>query len=235
MEVIRVLFEMMDKQISVIAFGIFFIVLCVVYFVGRKKDVTDAGQSQFNSLITFYLISIVLIAISITGYYELSKNYSENDIISSGLILPLWLVITGLLIRGIYNFTRFIVKNKFTDLTNEDKKSILLASSLLFSLAMLSIDLKLFYVVLAIIIGKFLWMDTSYDIFDKIIDEFRDVSSLCWKTLAMNAMIFILGFYSKDFLGGPITLGIFVGLLSAIILVVIWVIIILLLGRNNKR
>lgn len=134
------------------------------------------------SVSIFWLISSLLLMILFTYKEKLFDILLENCghknyIVDSGLIFSILLVAVGLLIRLIYYIIFKVVdkycKRKYIDYLDKKEQTWVLVLSCIL-LAFIGFKDKNYYFayfVIALIIGKFFWLDNTVDDLKNIVDE----------------------------------------------------------------
>lgn len=138
-----------------------------------QKDLSDEEKADVrkrHSLIlaqwTFCVYLFIMCIASFGLLHWITNKFSYFAIIQSGLIVPIWLFLSGIIIRKFYYFLGqklwFLV---WIDESFDEKQMevywimIPIISSLVYSLY----NFNLALMVIAIVIGKFLWLDTICD------------------------------------------------------------------------
>lgn len=140
------------------------------------------GTTAFSVILYFLISSICLIflleridiyVVKCTGFF-----YKE-EIINSGLSFTIGLVLTGYLIRALYGCIYCLVNKlgekhnkKYMAEMNENEKTLIIIVSCI-SLITVTItkekDYELVFFIIALILGKFFWIDSSFkDVFSNI-------------------------------------------------------------------
>ena len=119
-----------------------------------NKVVTDLLRS--HEVAIFTTITMIFQAVGFMGLYGLSKIQGKlSEVISTGIHIPFALIFTGLLIKG--------VSSLFVKDFEIDQKNVILICSLALCCSLAILDWKLFLLTLAIILGKYIWIDAVYD------------------------------------------------------------------------
>lgn len=128
----------------------------------RNKDINYVKIVTFES--TGYDFSMRLFTICIISFgllYFITNNYS-NNIIGSGVLVPIWLLLTGILARLMYRFVKLSYYGKYNkELTENEMKIYWIIIPILVNIVYLSYNFSLSLMITGIIIGKFLWLDTT--------------------------------------------------------------------------
>lgn len=146
-------------------------------------------KKKFKSLLfSSTVTSIVTIILLFIGYYLLVNKLSNNVLISTGILLALWLLLSGYVLRRILMFlTRSFYKE--CELTHEDMLLIILVVTVLCGLVSIQYSLEFSLMIFAIFLGRFVWLDTKIDnVFEQLRGIYNqaspDVSSLTIEYLA---------------------------------------------------
>lgn len=135
-----------------------------MYSISRRNK-----NSNYTKIITFestgYDFSMRIFTICIISFgilYFITNKYSDYSYIQSGLLVPFWLLITGILIRVIYHFVKLSFYGKNNKVLSEDEMKIYwIIIPIMVNIVYLSYNFNLSLMITAIIIGKFLWLDTT--------------------------------------------------------------------------
>lgn len=151
---------------------------------GIKKCAGTVGSCIHDALIFSY-ISMLILPIAFIILYIL-QNIIPHDLkcismlLSSGIHVPFILLLAGYIIRKC--FLRFVKEND--DFTIPMMKKAIMYMALTCDLALIMIDFTLGLFVLAIILGKFIWIDFVYDeanihtLFSRMINECKKKENL---------------------------------------------------------
>lgn len=102
----------------------------------------------------------IICLISFRYLYFTTDKYNNSVIIQSGILIPFWLFITGSIVRLLYYLlgsTRHWKHYKM--LTEEQKQVFWIAVPIIVSIIFLNYDTNLSLMIIAILIGKFMWLD----------------------------------------------------------------------------
>lgn len=161
-------------------FFIFYFVLgTVIYFVHMSVTVCNLANKYISKMelqeaqrerlaleyldrILFQTIIMILFPITYGAYSYISVNYSNYILISSGLFTLLWLIITGTIIKAVY----YLFTNKISafrklnfNTYKVDKEVLWTMCPILYGVILSMYDDKALYIILAVVLGKFIWMD----------------------------------------------------------------------------
>lgn len=153
------------------------------------------------SVSLFWLISSLLLLILLTYKEKLFNillgNCSQKKfIIESGLCFSISLVVVGLLIRLIYYLIFKAVdkycKRKYIDSLNRKEQTwvFVLACILLASIGFKDKNYHFAYFVIALIIGKFFWLDNTITNFKEMIYEIKHLD--IWVLLVLGWSIYYI-------------------------------------------
>lgn len=119
--------------------------------------------TNYFARILFQTVMMAIFPVSFWGYDLICTYYKESLIVSSGLFTVIWLVITGILIKAVYYFiTQKIKAIKVFDCDKffENKEFFWIMCPLLYGVLFSLYDKTIFVTVLAIVLGKYIWMDS---------------------------------------------------------------------------
>jgi hypothetical protein len=139
------------------------------------------------SVCLFWLISVLLLMILViykdAMFNKLLENCSHKGlIIDSGLCFSISLVFTGLLIRLIYYVIFKCVnkccKRKYLDSLDGKEQTwvFVLACIMLVSIGVKEKDYNFAYFVIALIVGKFFWLDNTISDFKEIFNNIKHLA-----------------------------------------------------------
>lgn len=171
-----------------------FMIISYVIFLDQNREkplfnhyfIRNSFETTLFSVGLFWLISsLLLLGLVIykdAMFNKLFENYNYKDvIIDSGLCFSISLVIVGLLIRLIYCIMVKTVdkycKRKYIDFLNRKEQTwvFILSCILLCSIGFKEKDYYFACFVIALIIGKFFWLDNTISDFKEI---FHDIKHL---------------------------------------------------------
>ncbi len=189
--------------------------LCIGYIVfgGTFKENTkiNYGVSDFgtmsSSALLFYIIATFWLLILIFGKDDLLTLFVQNSIlgeqlVDSGLLFAIGLVVVGYIIRGVYNLIYFILnkigKKKdriYLDKIHKNEQTLIIIVSCI-SLILVSISQKDWgasFFIGALILGKFFWVDANpKDFISDILKLFNS------KDYKINIFIVLFLFWTVD-------------------------------------
>lgn len=117
----------------------------------------------YLSRIIFQSIIMVVFPILFAIYIYLNTHYSENLFITSGLFTVVWLYITGMIVKLIYSLITKsvkIIKDYDYELYFQNKDLFWSICPLLYGVLFSLYDFKIFFTIFAIVLGKYIWLDT---------------------------------------------------------------------------
>lgn len=234
----------LDKQAAVISFFVFSILLISTYCCtaiclkkekGKNNNKVTIDTKLVNSTILYYLISILVMSSSFILYNEFVNYFTKDILISSGIILPVWLLSTGIIIRLLYFVLFKLSKSQIEKLNEEDVKSILLTSTLILVFFGFSVDAEFPLIILSILIGRFIWIDSTCEAYKEFINIYKNSSQITRKILTITTFIYIFILSLQNIIGLEIFLGILAGVLGTIMLLMFLIIIIVKLNSKRSR
>lgn len=134
----------------------------------RKKEKILTSKKGFNNMSLeisswdFCTRMFLICLVSFRLLYYITNKYSSYIIVQSGILIPLWLFITGSLVRLIYYF--FVSRQHWKHylmLTEEQKQIYWITVPVIVSIVFLYYDKNLSLMIIAILLGKFMWLDFS--------------------------------------------------------------------------
>lgn len=96
-------------------------------------------------------------------YIMVNENISNNIFISSGLFTVVWLLIAGIIIKRSYRLVIYKIKEKLGydfDRSFCNKEVFWVMCTLLYGILFGLYDWKIFLIILSIVLGKYIWMDS---------------------------------------------------------------------------
>lgn len=156
----------------------------------RTKEFTGTLSSYIHDILMFSYIAMVLLPITFLALYFLQNIASHSPapisiLLTSGIHVPFILLLSGLIIRQC--FQRVVKTHDMFTIPMMKKAIMYMALTCDIALVPLNLTLGLF--VLALILGKFIWIDFVYDevpirtLFVRIISDYQtkgDPTRLCW-------------------------------------------------------
>lgn len=123
---------------------------------------------NYFSKILFQTVMMAVLPISFGFYITINTYFGNVLFVTSGLFTVLWLVITGILIKLVYYFATHKIKalNVFDyDKYFQDKEFFWIMCPILYGILFSFYDHTIFFTIFAIVLGKYLWMDSVQPIF----------------------------------------------------------------------
>lgn len=161
----------------------------------NETNVTESIQNnQLHIIATSRLIIIcgIVLTIGFTGLYifQSKSDYYPPYIqtcISSGLYVPIFLFVIGFMINQLYK--SYVKKSSNFSLSTFEIKNTVFIMSIIVNVPLITLDWHLGLFVIAIILGKFIWIDFVFDtksIVTSILNTFKKngdvgVESLCFQ------------------------------------------------------
>lgn len=156
----------------------------------RTKEFTGTLSSYMHDILMFSYIAMLLLPVTFLVLYFLQNIASHSPapisiLLASGIHVPIILFISGCIIR--LCFQRVVKTHDM--FTFPMMKKAIMYMALTCDIALVPLDLTLGLFVLAIILGKFIWIDFVYDevpirtLIARIINDYKtegDPTLLCW-------------------------------------------------------
>lgn len=166
----------------IISFMFFYLIGSFVFFchlsivtimstkeIASRKHMTEEKKEQlfitYFARILFQTVIMTIFPLSFAFYVKMNSWYSNELLVSSGLFMILWLMLTGVVIKLAY----YIVTNKIKALKQfeydayfQDKEFFWITCPILYGALFSIYDYKILFYILAIVLGKYIWMD-SFD------------------------------------------------------------------------
>lgn len=192
--------------VSIVFIGL--VLLTFISIVVQRQidgELIKQNVEAFFKRVILYIISIFIISIfCILFFYikELVPIQGIKDIIGTGIITALFLPLIGFLIRFIYyKFLDFLQKKKIISISNEVPESIeteiyfekVFVGATFVSGAFLLLydnDVLYFLYIITIILGKYLWINTSMK---KILSALTNIFTLDFISDNIFDIVIILG------------------------------------------
>lgn len=165
-------------------FGIIISIMGTYFRINLKK--LPYAHKQNMSLFLFSCFFVLQFSISI--YFILNKLilffpslYKTSILFTSGLLMIAWLVITGFLIKKLYNWLIHNLNYKKGLQDNSEILFIISSMGILCSLTAFPYEKELSCTILAIIISRFYWIDTGMHDFKDILPQLKSQISDLFK------------------------------------------------------
>lgn len=143
------------------------VAICLLHYSSMfhlDEKTLEQKAVQYLGKILFQTIIMSSFPITFGIYSYISTTYSNYNFISSGLFTIIWLLATGIIIRFLYyiftikiglfktlNFQHYKVNNDF----------FWVMCPVLYGIILQFYDSKSLYIIIAIVLGKFIWMDSK--------------------------------------------------------------------------
>lgn len=164
----------------IFSFAFFYSIGAVVFFchtsiitvksVKRLSSWMHLTEEEEEQLFTNYFAKILFQTVIMTVFpvsfvfYTIINTYFNNALfVSSGLFTVVWLIIAGILIKLVYYFATHKIKSfKVFDYDKyfQDKELFWIMCPMLYGILFAFYDYKIFFTILAIVLGKYIWMDS---------------------------------------------------------------------------
>ncbi len=129
-----------------------------------KDEEVEQLYLSYYARILFQTVMMVVFPLSFGGYLKVIERFSNALLISSGLFTVIWLLITGIFIKLFYNImTRITYKKIELDCNKyfQNKEFLWIMCPILYGILFSIYTDKVFLVILAIVLGKYIWMDSA--------------------------------------------------------------------------
>lgn len=167
----------------------------------ETKKFTGTLSSYIHDILMFSYIAMVMLPIAFIALYLLQNAASPSSVLisillTSGIHVPFILLLSGYIIRQC--FQRVVKTHDMFTIPMMKKATMYMALTCDIALTLLNLTLGLF--VLALILGKFIWIDFVYDevsiqtLFARIMNDYkqeRDPTNLC----CFYALWFLVSFF----------------------------------------
>lgn len=152
---------------------------------------------HYREIAIYTSIALIFLGAGFIGLYFLSSIPELGAITSIGIHIPVILALIGFLIKL---FTRWLVKKY-----DINEKMIILVCSTALALSFIVVDYRLALFIIAIILGKYFWIDSIFD-WDKIKAQIKNAISL---TFSVKSIEYILYEIPKRFVLSFVTYTVF--------------------------
>lgn len=179
------------------------IVLLVGYYfeISMQQKFSLVAYRYQQNIIRYFSSCFIILQFSISLYYILNKLFSDFILLSSGLLLIPWLIMTGAFINELYNFLISNLKSKIPLKEESEKLFIVSSMGILVSLTMIPYEINLSFTIISIMIGRFFWIDTGTNGFKYIphqiklqinnLFKFPNHPSILKKTVILFSLVLI--------------------------------------------
>lgn len=127
------------------------------------EDEVDRLFTKYFSKILFQTVIMTIFPLSFGFYVATNHYFSATLVVSSGFFTVIWLMITGILIKLIYYFVTHHIKSiRVFDFDKYGQNNELLWTMcpILYGILFSLYDYTIFFTIFAIVLGKYIWMDT---------------------------------------------------------------------------
>lgn len=118
---------------------------------------------NYFAKILFQTVMMTVFPISVAFYITINTFFRNTLFVDSGLFTVLWLIITGILIKFVYHFATHNIKAlKVFDYDKyfNNKEFFWITCPMLYGILFNLYDHTIFFTILAIVLGKYIWMDS---------------------------------------------------------------------------
>ncbi|MBP3476069.1 MAG: hypothetical protein J6K48_07090 [Lachnospiraceae bacterium] len=118
---------------------------------------------NYFAKILFQTVMMTAFPISFAFYITINTFFSDILFVDSGLFTVIWLISTGILIKFVYHFATHNIKAlKVFDYDKyfKDKEFFWITCPMLYGILFNLYDHTIFFTILAIVLGKYIWMDS---------------------------------------------------------------------------
>lgn len=164
-----------------------------------KEEEMEQLFTYYFARVLFQTVMMTMFSISFCFYATINKYFSSMLFVASGLFTVIWLIIAGILIKLVYYFATHKIKAlKEFDYDNyfQDKEFFWISCPILYGILFSLYDYTIFFTILAIVLGKYIWMDSiQFNSLPKI--KIKVINF--WKKSKTNILLllcqlFIMGF-----------------------------------------
>lgn len=162
------------------SFIFFYVIGAVVFFchtaiitaksagiLSSQMHLTEEEQERlfinYFAKILFQTVMMTIFPISFWFYITINTCSDNSLFISSGLFTVVWLMITGILIKLVYYFVTHNIKvlkvfdyDKFF----QNKEFFWVMCPILYGILFSLYDCTMFFIIFAIVLGKYIWLDS---------------------------------------------------------------------------
>lgn len=163
------------------------------------KEFLGTMNLYVHSTLMFGYIAMAVLPIAFVALYILQNitfhNLFLEDIFNSGIHIPFILLLSGYIIRGCF---QKIAKEQ-ESLSSSMMKKVIMNMAITCNIALLPIDLTFALFVLALILGKYIWIDFVYDEISIRAFVAKIIRNLKQKEASTNLCIFYASFFLLSF------------------------------------
>lgn len=167
----------------------------------ETKDFTGTLSLYMHDILMFSYIAMLFLPIAFIALYILQNTASHSSVpisifLTSGIYVPFILLLSGYIIRQCFH--RIVKTHDMFTIPMMKKAIMYMALTCDIALILLNLTLGLF--VLAIILGKFIWIDFVYDeapiqtLFMRIINDYKQEKDPTYLFL-FYALWFLVSFF----------------------------------------
>lgn len=170
-----------------------FIILYMKIAIKRQLKIL-AFNYQYNKML-YITSSFCVQSISYYLYFIINNNLANNILFSSGLFLIPWLTLTGVFILYLYNFLSKDTRLNDSYINESEKLFIITSMGLLNALILWHYNISLSLTVIAILIGKYIWIDTGINGIKNLIHNIFSLKSLKNSSIHRSTLLRIATIY----------------------------------------
>lgn len=201
------------------------------YCVGNHKDAFgNHGYIGYTyiSMAAYYFIALIIIAVSMLVLKPRLEDYLSGlflgeEIVDSGLLFAIMLVVIGIFISSVYGMLyrecekKFADRSMFENLSEAEQRWLMILSCITLSISYWSMGEKMEALTMAaIILGKFFWMDFR-------LTDFKDIwisvnaLPIVFLVIAFMFLVLVIGVVVFPQHVGKMVFGLCVGIFLAIL------------------
>lgn len=139
---------------------------CAIHLSSQMHLIEEEKNQLFINYfakILFQTVMMTVFPVSFWLYILISTCFPDILFVSSGLFTVIWLMITGILIKLVYYLvTHYVGALKVFDYDNffQNKEIFWVMCPMLYGILFNLYDNTMFFIILAIVLGKYIWMDS---------------------------------------------------------------------------
>lgn len=217
-KIIKITLREMSWSSFIIAFVVLLLLEVVAFIIGPKieKNVSfkDNIRGSVHRLIEFNIMAAGL-SIGLLGYWIVKDLNPNNTVLAADILLPILLLIIG---RFVHKLCSIAKRNnsKSTSVDREaetrNEKFLILVVLLYLMIIGFMSDTKTGAIILAIILGRFLWIDTTWKTIISEIQDFKPTSKFALQLVIPIGLISIILFKFVFPMNASSIYGVFWGL-----------------------
>lgn len=159
----------------------------------RHNIFENAGYSVFMYFsISIIVIMFFLLLWQIIVMLILSDFKYANEVVSSGLSFAIMIPLIGNMIHKIYELCLSKFPKRFDELNAQERKWISVVACLGIAMVSVNDNIELAFSALALMFGKFLWLDSTSK---QLAEEFKEALKLPVLNLLAILLCLLTGFY----------------------------------------